>query len=158
QLSQAERDLLEAVDRWLPHAEQARTVPLRERSWQLLGDDKALERLRSGRLFGPDRLTLDLLRCRATWPPVQQEILGDGTWLIVENWSTFESLCAVARTVQSNARIIFGSGNQVGTRIAALVEGGETPAGPVLYFGDVDPGGIRAARLAVAAAADAGWP
>lgn len=158
-LSTAEQRLLDAVDQWLPEAGQARIVPLRERSWQLLGDDKALEQLRLGRLFGPDRLTLDLLRCRPTWPPVHQRHFGAGSaaWLIVENWSTFESLCTAA-SAGFDGRIIFGAGNQVGTRIAALAEEGDAPAATALYFGDVDPGGIRAARLAVTAARLAGWP
>lgn len=157
-LSPAEFKLLDAVDRWLPQAEKALVVPLRERSWQLLGDDKALEALRPGRLFGPGRLTLDLLRCRVTWPPVQELRLGAGRWLIVENWSTYESLCAVARETGFDGRIIFGSGNQVGTRIAALAETAEAPSAPVAYFGDIDAGGIRAARLAVTTAANVGWP
>ncbi|MCK9926690.1 DUF2220 domain-containing protein [Frankia sp. Mgl5] len=157
-LSSAERGLLDAVNRWLPAADQAPVVPMRERSWGLLGDDKALEKLRSGRLFVPGRLTLELLRCRSTWPPVQQRVLGAGTWLIVENWSTFESLCTVAEADGFDGRIIFGSGNQVGTRLAALADKGDTPASPVLYFGDIDVGGIRAARLAVTTAQGAGWP
>jgi hypothetical protein len=133
-------------------------VPMRERSWQLLGDDKALERLRPGRLFGAGRLSLELLRCRATWPPVQRRLLGPGPWLVVENWSTYESLGIAAAGDTGGGRIIFGSGNQAGTRLMALADAGERPAQPVLYFGDVDAGGIRAARLAVTTARQLDWP
>jgi hypothetical protein len=46
----------------------------------------------------------------------------------------------------------------VGTRLAALADAGESPGRPVAYFGDIDAGGMRAARLAVASARDLGWP
>jgi hypothetical protein len=117
-----------------------------------------VERLRPGRLFAPDRLTLELLRCRPAWPPVQQQIFGSGTWLVVENWSTYDSLCTVAAGAAFPGRIIFGSGNQVGTRVAALADAGEAPRGPIAYFGDLDAGGIRAARLAATSARELGWP
>jgi hypothetical protein len=157
-LSTAERSFLMAVNNWLPDAVHALIVPLRERSWQLVGDDRALEGLRRSRLFVPGRLSLELLRCRVTWPPVQQTIHGDGRWLIVENWSTFDSLSVMAQKGGFNGRVIFGAGNQVGTRIAALTESGESPEHPVLYFGDIDAGGLQASRLAVRAAHEAGWP
>lgn len=63
------RDLL-AINRWLGGADQLPVVPLRERSVQLFGDEKRLGALLSDpRLFGPDRLTLDLVRARRTSPP-----------------------------------------------------------------------------------------
>jgi hypothetical protein len=157
-LSVAERDLLEAVNGWLPSADRALVVPMRERSWQLVGDDRAIEELRSGRLFAADRLSLELLRCRPTWPPVHQRILGSGRWLLVENWSTYESLCATAVTGGFDGRIVFGSGNQIGTRLEALAHQSRGPTEPIAYFGDLDPGGIRAARLAVDGARRLRWP
>jgi hypothetical protein len=156
--SAAERGLLEAVNGWLPSADRALVVPMRERSWQLVGDDRAIEELRSGRLFAADRLSLELLRCRPTWPPVHQRILGPGRWLLVENWSTYESLCAAAVASAFDGRIVFASGNQVGTRLEALAHQDHTPTEPIAYFGDLDPGGIRAARLAVDGAYRLGWP
>lgn len=157
-LTRNERDLVAAVNRWLPSAETARIVPLRERSWQLTGDDRALERHRRGRLFAPDKLTLALLRCRVTWPPVQQRVHGPGRWLIVENWSTFESLSIAGDQAGFDGRLIFGAGNQVGTRIAALDDTGERPDVPLLYFGDLDAGGVKAAQLACTVAREVGWP
>jgi len=100
-LSRAELHFLTAVNSWLPQARPSIVVPMRERSWQLVGDDRALEGMRSGRLFGPGRLTLEILRCRSSWPPVHERVFGGGRWLVVENWSTFESLCAVAALADS---------------------------------------------------------
>lgn len=157
-LTVSEERLLMAVNRWLPGAEDALVVPMRERSWHLVGDDKALERLRFGRLFGPGRLSMELLCCRATGPPVHQLVLGPGPWLVVENWSTFESLGSTAARCGFSGRVIFGSGNQVATRLAALADANERPARPVLYFGDIDGGGVRAARLAATVARQLDWP
>jgi hypothetical protein len=91
-------------------------------------------------------------------PASPTEGLGGGRWLVVENWSTFESLCAVAALADFDGRIIFGAGTQVGTGVRALAAAAAAPAQAVLYFGDIDAGGFRAARLAASAAQAAGWP
>lgn len=157
-MSPGELNFLTAVNRWLPDASRSMVVPMRERSWQLVGNDKVLEEMRSGRLFEPGRLGLDILRCRPAWPPVQQRVFGGGRWLVVESWSTFESLCSVATLAGFDGRIIFRAGAQVGTRVLALADAGDVPEKPVLYFGDLDAGGLRAARLAAGVAQSAGWP
>lgn len=69
-----------------------------------------------------------------------------------------ESRLAAQLDAGVRGRIIFGSGNRVGTRISALAEQGVAPPRPVLDFGDVDPGGIRAAQLAVSTASALDWP
>ncbi|WP_211766647.1 Wadjet anti-phage system protein JetD domain-containing protein [Kutzneria sp. CA-103260] len=146
QLAPAERRLLSAVNAWLPHRRNV-VVPLRERSLEILDDEKALESWVFGPLFGPGRLTFELLECEPCWPPVEQCVLGPGDWLIVENYTTYVSICRVARQQNFQGRIIWGAGLQVGTRLLALAAAGEHPT-RCRYFGDVDTGGFQAARLA----------
>jgi len=62
------------------------------------------------------------------------------------------------RACRFDGRLIFGAGTQVGTGVRALAETDVAPAPAMLYFGDIDAGGLRAARLAASAAQAAGWP
>jgi hypothetical protein len=175
-LTAAERRLLVAVNRWLGHR-RGLVVPLRERSLELFGDEKTLEDWVGGRLFGPGRLSFELFECEPCWPPVHETVFGPGDWLIVENYTTYVSLSRwAARWADAghfHGRVVWGSGNQVGTRLAALAGAGHDRAHPgppgggpdgvseaaravLHYFGDVDAGGFRVARSAVRRAEDLG--
>jgi hypothetical protein len=155
-LSPAERRFLVVVNTWLPRRRGIR-VPLRERSLDLFGDEKVLEKWVLGSLFAPRRLTFELLETYPCWPPVEQTRLGSGAWLLVENYTTYRSISDRAEQLDFDGRIVWGSGNQVGTRLSALVAT-TPPPGRCWYFGDIDAGGVRAARLAVTRAAELGLP
>lgn len=155
-LGSADRRLLAAVNAWLPRRRD-REVPLRERSLDVFGDEKLLERSLPSLVFAADRLTLAQLRTRHCWPPVEQVVLGPDIWLIVENYTTFRSLADRARELGFCGRIVWGSGTQVGTRLAALADTAPMPS-QCWYFGDVDAGGMRSARHAVDRAAALGLP
>jgi hypothetical protein len=155
-LGSADRRLLAAVNAWLARRRE-REVPLRERSLDVFGDEKLLERSLASPIFAPDRLTLEQLRTRHCWPPVEQVDLGRDAWLIVENYTTFRSLTDRARELGFRGRIVWGSGTQVGTRLAALADTAPVPS-RCWYFGDVDAGGMRSARLAVERAVELGLP
>jgi hypothetical protein len=154
-LSAAERRFLAKVNAWLPRRRDI-TVPLRERSLDIFDDDKLLESWIFGPLFRPNRLTLALLACETCWPPVEQRVLGPGDWLIVENYTTYVSIGRRAAGGGFDGRIVWGSGLQVGTRLSALAAAGERPA-RCWYFGDIDVGGFRAARLACVRAGELGF-
>jgi hypothetical protein len=154
-LSAAERRLLTAVNEWLPRRRDI-PVPLRERSLELLGDEKELERWVLGPLFGPGRLSMDQLDCFPCWPPVEQTHLGPGDWLLIENYTTYVSIADRAMDAGFDGRVVWGSGNQVGTRLSALTATGAARPDHCWYFGDIDAGGFRAARLAVARATELG--
>jgi hypothetical protein len=62
-------------------------VPVRERSLDVFGDEKVLERLLAEPLFAADRLTMTQLRAYPCWPPVEQMVFGDAEWLVVENYT-----------------------------------------------------------------------
>lgn len=142
-LSSFEIRHLSRINEWL----RRRTpfvVPLRERSLDIFGDEKILETLVLGPLFAPGRLGLELLACEPCWPPVEQTILGPGGWLIVENYTTYVSLTRRAAATGFDGRVVWGSGNQVATRLETLAAAGEHPV-RMWYFGDIDAGGFRVA-------------
>jgi len=155
-LGAGDRAFLEQINGWLSRR-RTLVVPLRERSLEIFDDEKAIERRILGPLFGPGRLSLELLRCEACWPPVHQQHFGPGPWLIIENYTTYVSLGRCAARSGYSGRVIWGSGNQVGTRIDALAMGGEMPT-TMWYFGDLDAGGARVARTAEKRCVDAGFP
>jgi Uncharacterized protein conserved in bacteria C-term(DUF2220) len=155
ELSDTDRRFLASVNTWL-RRRGTTVVPQRERSLDICGDEKALDKGIFTPLFAPARLTYEMLRCEPCWPPVHQEILGPGPWLIVENWTTFGSLARAARDCGWNGRLIWGAGNQVGTRLTSLAAAAERPDGGLHYFGDIDTAGFRIARMAASRAENLG--
>lgn len=145
-VSAAERRFLKAINAWLPRRRGV-VVPVRERSLEIFGDEKELEGWILGPLFGPGRLSVRLLECEPCWPPVDQRVFGTGDWLLVENYTTYVSVGRAAERHGFSGRIVWGSGLQVGTRLLTLAAAGEHPT-RCWYFGDIDAGGFRAARLA----------
>jgi len=157
-LSAGEQRFLGHVNRWLP-SRRGVVVPLRERSLDVFGDEKAVERRLLGPVFGPGRLSLEFLECEPVWPPVHQQVFGPGAWLLVENYTTYVSLARCAAESGFGGRVVWGAGTQVGTRLAALALAADTQAPPALwYFGDVDAGGFRVARTATRRVAELHFP
>jgi hypothetical protein len=155
-LSGADQRFLTTINAWLSRRRGV-AVPLRERSLEIFRDEKLLETKIAGPLFGPGRLTLELLQTYLCWPTVERFAYGPGDWLIVENYTTYHSLGQRAAELGFGGQIIWGSGNGVTTRLAALAS--EPPRPPRLfYFGDIDAGGFRIARSAAARADALGLP
>jgi hypothetical protein len=145
--SVAERRFLAHVNMWLRRRGNV-VVPQRERSLDICGNEKALDTMIFTPLFAPERLTYEMLRCEPCWLPVHQEILGPGSWLIVENWTTFRTLARAAQHCEWDGRLIWGAGNQVGMRLTSLAATDDTPSRGLRYFGDIDTAGFRIARMA----------
>ena len=123
-------------------------VPVRERSVELFGDEKRLEVLAKGRLFGPRRLSLSLLRCEEVPPPIAWKP-GPRTArgrpiLVVENLHTWHSLCRWNEREATWAAVVFGEGQSFPQRLAALPRVlSESVAAPLVdYFGDLDAAGL----------------
>ncbi|MBI5495510.1 MAG: hypothetical protein HY904_10840 [Deltaproteobacteria bacterium] len=148
-LNPNEWDFLERVQEFLARGGANEPVlTVRERSVRLLGDDKRLEAWAEGRLFGPGRLDLALLRCRCVHEPLVSHDAGTGVdGLIIENKDTYASAVS-ARSMSTRAHavrwIVYGSGNAV---IQAFPGTTEWPEGPRrwLYFGDIDGRGLEIA-------------
>lgn len=154
-LTQTEFDVLRAVQHHRKHrSDQAAVVPHRERSLQLFGDEKRLDRLVRSRLFEPDRLSLELLDCWWAPPPLAYRKLddGDGPVVVTENSAGYHSLPTI---LDHRASVLaYGAGGSFAQSVASLAELG--PGRPVLYIGDLDAEGIAIPQRAAEAARTAG--
>lgn len=125
-------------------------VPIKERSIELFGDEKKLDRLKETVIFAPGRLTLEHLRCFVVSPPLVFEpgpALGPEarSILVIENHSTYDSFCRWNAVTSSFAAIAYGAGDAFRSSVGFLAKIIEETgaAGPIYYFGDLDFDGIR---------------
>jgi hypothetical protein len=155
--TRTERTLLRAVNGFLGAGGSRVVVPLRERSLQLSGDEKALDTMSRGRLFSPDRLSLQLLVTRRVSPPVVRQQLGAGAvTLVVENYATHHSLAAALPVDGDVGAVVYGAGNTLGTVLTALADEGGPRA--LAYFGDLDVRGLEIAAAGTRLAGELGLP
>jgi hypothetical protein len=128
------------------HPERRPIVPVKERAFQLFGDEKRLDDLRKTKLFDSGRLTLEILRCRdvsASLPCVPAPRPSSSTWLIVENEAAFDSFTRLNRVAAIHAGIILGSGRNVLRAVDFLSTlSASSTHRDFLYFGDIDRDGI----------------
>lgn len=150
---------LRAVNAFLRDGGAARpSVPARERSLQLWGDEKALEALARTSLFGPGRLTWELLRCRPVHPPFVWRETGPGpVLLVVENHHTYASLGEALPRGGPVGFLAYGAGNHFVASVASAADLPRRP-GRILYFGDLDRRGLDIPIAASAVAARLGLP
>ncbi|MFS8096179.1 hypothetical protein LFM09_03480 [Lentzea alba] len=150
-LTADQEQLLVKVNRWLFRSRGDLVVPLRERSLEILGDEKALDGKLATSLFAEGRLSLDLLRARRAVPRLYTERVGVGdVLLVVENSDTFDSL---VRVLTDRPGRIGSVGWGAGGGFEASVLSISPDVREILYFGDLDRDGLRipanASRLAV---------
>ena len=137
---------------------QRPSVPIKERSLQMFGDEKRLDELRRGStLFGEGRLTLETLRCFVATEPLawQRGPTPGAPVLVIENAATWHSYCRWNRERVLFSAVIYGCGNRFIDGVAHLAEIFREIGGPprrVLYFGDLDPQGLRIPQQASACA------
>lgn len=152
-LTAFEFETLRAIQAFLLDGGMSRTiVPHRERSLELFAHEKALDSLVSGRLFGPGRLSLDLLRCRWAPPPLAFSRVGPGSIaLVIENAATYHSCVATARADGAIGVIVYGAGRAFVSSVAGM------PTIPgiraIAYAGDLDAAGLSIPHAADCAAA-----
>jgi hypothetical protein len=135
-------------------------APLKYRSLQLTGDEKMLASLATTSLFGPSRLTLEMLACLPDALPLAWEAVGDGGRMVIfENAGPF----AVARRVLAKMKlrpydlIAYGGGRSI---LAALghINTMERIVESIHYVGDLDHAGLDIALSARRCAKDLGLP
>jgi hypothetical protein len=153
------RPVLEKINRWLFVNRNPMVVPLRERSLEILGDEKAFDRLQATGLFGPGRLTLDLLHARRIAPPIHTIRVGDGPiLLIVENSDTFDSLRNSLTTSPARVGLIgWGAGAAFEASVMSIAALSH-PISDIAYFGDLDAKGLQVPANADRLAATVGLP
>jgi hypothetical protein len=159
-LTRPQAATMQRVNDWLHDSRDPLVVPARERSLQVFGDEKMLDRLAGSALFGPGRLTMELLRCRRVSPRLHCEPAGDGDLLlVVENSDTFDSLLTVLRDRGGHQVGLVGWGAGTGFEASVLsIAGLERPIAEVRYFGDLDENGLRIPASATILAQGAGLP
>jgi hypothetical protein len=130
------------VEGWFDHLE-----PFKYRSLQLTGDEKRLQVLCKCRLFGPGRLSLDLLGCEAEVLPLAVERFGEKpTMLLFENAAPFMVARSILKVMDNNAFgcLGYGGGKQM-VKSVGYLSMIEPPVESVLYVGDLDAEGIQLA-------------
>lgn len=159
-LSSQQVEFLRRVHEGLVNGTFRESAPLKYRSLQLTGDEKMLASLATTSLFGPSRLTLELLACLPDALPLAWEAVGDGDRLVIfENAGPF----AVARRVlgelatQPYDLIAYGGGRSV---LAALgyIKTIERRVGSIHYVGDLDHAGLDIAWSARCCCKELGLP
>jgi hypothetical protein len=121
-------------------------VPVKERSFDIFGDEKRLDGLRHSEiLFGPNKVTMDLLRCYVVEPTPVAERFDQGEGIIIlENEATFDSFCRLCRQRPTYRLVIYGRGHEIQKCAAYLKrEICRYGADHVTYFGDVDRRGLE---------------
>ncbi len=140
-------------------------VPIKERSLEIFGDEKRLDLVADSTLFRAGRLTLDHLRCETVAEPLgwrrgPASVAPDAPVLVVENCATWHSFVRWNESAARYRAVVYGRGNAFIDSVSLLPDlftelGG---AGPILYFGDLDPAGLRIPRRAHERAIRLGLP
>jgi len=144
-LRRSQEDTMEQVNLWLHQSRDHSIVPSRERSLEVFGDEKAIDRLVGTVLFGPERLTLDFLRCRRVVPRLHCESAGYGdVLLVVENSDTFDSILTVLRGRDDHrvGLVGWGAGSGFEASVLSIRLIGRLVS-EIRYFGDLDENGLR---------------
>ncbi|MFC7617272.1 Wadjet anti-phage system protein JetD domain-containing protein [Actinokineospora soli] len=144
-LTAGQRELLGKINEWLFRSRDDLVVPLRERSLEIMGDEKALDGKFATALFGEGRLSLDLLRAHRTALPLYAERVGDGpVLLVVENSATFHTMVSVLGDNPSRVGWIgWGAGAGFETSVHSIPALGPPLVREIRYFGDLDRNGLR---------------
>jgi hypothetical protein len=151
---------VDRLDAWLRSASAGAPVaPLQERSYEIFGDEKRLGALLATRFALEGGLSHASFRAyRVSEPFVVSEVAPGADWAIaVENLATYDSVrratCGPAGRAPERgapAAVIYGRGNHFTASCASLPE--RLPSvRRLVYFGDLDPRGLRI-PLAVRAA------
>ncbi|MGC2580065.1 MAG: Wadjet anti-phage system protein JetD domain-containing protein, partial [Terrimicrobiaceae bacterium] len=103
-------------------------------------------------LFRADQLSLDVLRCESVAEPLgwKRGPQQTGQFLVLENAATFHSFARWNAKAARFSAVIYGGGYRFVDSVAFLPEiAAETgDVERVLYFGDLDPEGLRIPHLA----------
>jgi hypothetical protein len=160
QLAPSQVDQLTAINTWLFRDRDELVVPVRERSLEILGDEKALDRLLVTSVFASQRLSLATLRARRAIPRMLTRTVGDGdTVLVIENSDTFDSLVRVLDERADHKICLVGWGAGAGFEASVLsIADLDRPVSQIRYFGDLDRAGLRIPANASQIATASGLP
>ncbi len=138
------------VDAWLKRCrgKELALKPIRERSLDIFGDEKALDRIVGLTPFKQGQINLGTLGCFYVPEPIPWKPGPPGssgfTGLCVENATTFDTLCRFNSETGFWAFVAYGRGNNFVSMTDGLVAVvNEYGQDRVQYFGDADHEGIE---------------
>ncbi|KKN14009.1 hypothetical protein LCGC14_1000480 [marine sediment metagenome] len=120
-------------------------MPIKERSIQIFGEEKVLDRIVQRKWF-KENLSLEILNCYKTHEPFPSKtFLGakKDKVIIIENRDTFDSFCKVNASFESPyyKHIIYGSGERIKDTIL-WINNLDPKIKLIEYFGDIDINGF----------------
>jgi hypothetical protein len=134
---------------WLARGgRNAEPVPIKERSLEIFGDEKKLDKLLKTNLEA--HITVNLLRCYPVHPALtwkSGKASQAGAVLILENLSTFHSFVRWNEVQKCYAACVYGAGLSIQKTFENLKEVlQQIAAEEILYFGDLDAVGLSIPR------------
>jgi hypothetical protein len=151
-VSVARDDLLKLNAFFAARGIERLNVPIKERSIEIFGDEKRLDALRTTALFADGRLALEQLCCFVVAEPLGwlRGPRSEGPLIVIENASTWDSYSRWNSAHGSFSAVVYGGGNRFLDSVARLNDIFTEIGGPrrVLYFGDLDPQGLRIPQIA----------
>ncbi|MES2069861.1 MAG: hypothetical protein V4488_05900 [Pseudomonadota bacterium] len=121
------------------------SVPIKERSLDIFGDEKRLDTLRSGDTLFAGRLALATMGAFVVPLPLPYRSAGvhGSPVLVVENHNSYWSFGEWNQTARRYSAVVYGAGEAFRSSGAALGEVLREVGGTgALYLGDLDPKGI----------------
>jgi hypothetical protein len=128
-------------------------VPVKERSWEILGDEKRLEAIAKTTLFQSDRLSWEVLRCYVVphIPPHRVYPSAAPVMMISENEAGFDSFCRASEKLGTFRCVVLGNGLAIDKATEFLGKAvGDYGISTVFYLGDVDALGLAIGRRVTA--------
>lgn len=121
------------------------SVPIKERSLEIFGDEKRLDNMCTGDFLFGGRLPLSIIGCfRVPQPLPYRKVDTPGKpVLVVENHNTYWSFAEWNEATRLYTAVIYGGGENFRLTGRALRQAmHETGASSAEYFGDLDPKGL----------------
>ncbi len=132
-----------------PRSAGSDSIPIKERSLTIFGDEKRLDALASSALFRTDRLDLARdLRCAMVGEPLAWKRgpaeAAARPVIVIENAGTWHSYCRWNAERKLFSAVVYGCGNRFVDGVRYLPDLFSELGGPrpLLYFGDLDPQGL----------------
>lgn len=122
------------------------SVPIKERSLEIFGDEKRLDALKSGETLFGGRLSLSVIGAFQVPPPIPYRMADAPGMpvLVVENHNSYWSFCEWNQEARRYSAVVYGAGEAFRSTGAALEQVmREVRAQGALYLGDLDPKGVR---------------
>lgn len=139
-------DRWKRIDGWfLSGKASAFFIPMRERSLEILGDEKGLDAMTNSPFFRKGKISLATLRCFRVPEPIPYSVKADSrsrSCLVIENATTYFTFRKWNEAAREYRAVAYGGGNAFSCSWEGLIElSGQVEE--IEYFGDIDGEGLR---------------